>query len=214
MARPRGPRPLSGRLPALPPHARTDGPTDGYGPAGASAEAWRRLPSPAHLGGALGWNDSPGQAPQGSCPGRARRPGFPGVAVRLRPRSPGTGPRRTHSRGEADWTSHPPPPSRASPPRRGSRLSSALHCQPRSPKSSLRGTCRSPHSPPRYISHQQVTHSASAIFSPPSLTRGAHASPLPLPPHPPPIARAEGRDGGVRSREASDCQAPSHLSSP
>ena len=42
----------------------------------------------------------------------------------------------------------------------------------------LGGTCRCPLSPPSYdISHQQVTHSASAIFSPPSLTWAAHAPP-------------------------------------
>lgn len=195
MARPRGPRPLSGRLPALPPHARTDGPTDGYGPAGASAEAWRRLPSPAHLGGALGWNDSPGQAPQGSCPGRARRPGFPGVAVRLRPRSPGTGPRRTHSRGEADWTSHPPPPSRASPPRRGSRLSSALHCQPRSPKSSLRGTCRSPHSPPLLRHQSPASHSLRFRHLLSSITNTGCACVSSSPPTPPTPHRKSGGAG-------------------
>lgn len=71
-----------GRLPAVPavpwlrgPAARTDGRLRA---AGASAEAWRRPPSPTHLGGARGQGDSPGRAPQGSRPGRPRRPEPPG----------------------------------------------------------------------------------------------------------------------------------------
>lgn len=105
------------------------------------------------------------------------------MTLRAGARRSGTRWRKGRSRLEVTGPSQvaPAPRTRAerAPPRRRSpRASPSPHCPRDSPELVPWRTCRCPHSPPGYdISHQRVTHSASAIFSPPSLTRAAHAPP-------------------------------------
>lgn len=88
-------------------HARTEGQT-ATGPQEPARRPGGACPAQHTSAGPAAGMTAPGNA-AGLVSGESPEARVPGVAVRLGPRSPGTGPRRTHSRGEADWTSHPPP---------------------------------------------------------------------------------------------------------
>lgn len=120
-------------------------------------------------------------------PTRAHLPEDPGVGgregtLRTGPRRSGTRRRKGRSRrevtGPLQFGSVPQGPGRLLHDKEALASPFPRTARERALSFPLGGTCRCPLSPPSYdISHQQVTHSASAIFSPPSLTWAAHAPP-------------------------------------
>lgn len=127
-------------------------------------------------------DDSAWGALRDLAPGRPQRSGSLGWLYAQGPADLGS----DRGRGAPAWReldpySWPPPPvmCQAGSPKIRKLLGLPFPALPtREPWAFPLGDMSLPHSPPGYdISHQQVTHSASAIFSPPSLTRAAHAPP-------------------------------------